>query len=96
MKVFILTITFIIYNFLFSQKVEKIYDSLSLKLKELVVYKEDKIDYKTIYLNDKIIEKIWYSDDKVKLKIIYTYSNDVLVKRTWYNSKGEITGTSLD
>lgn len=96
MKIFTLITTFIIYNFLFSQNVEKIYDSVSLKLKELIVYNNNLVDYKVIYLNDKIIEKVWYSEDKIKLRIIYTYSNGVLIKRTWYNSKGEITGTAFD
>lgn len=89
MKIFLLIITFIFCNILFSQNVEKIYDSIS-------VYKGDKIEYKTIYFNDKVIEKIWYNDDKVKLRIVYTYSNDILIKRTWYNDKGEITGTVLN
>lgn len=90
MKIFILIITFIFYNILFSQSVEKIYDTIS-------VYKGDKVDYKNVYFNDRIIEKIWYYDDnKVKLRIVYTYSNDILIKRTWYNDKGEITGTVLN
>ena len=96
MKIFILIITFVAYNFLFSQKVEKIYDSVSLKIKELIFYNNDLVDHKLVYLNDKVIEKIWYNEEKVKLKIIYTYSNDILIKRTWYNSKGEVTGTVLD
>jgi hypothetical protein len=96
MKIFILIITFVAYNFLFSQKVEKIYDSVSLKIKELIFYNNDLVDHKVVYLNDKVIEKIWYNEEKVKLKIIYTYSNGILIKRTWYNSKGEVTGTVLD
>jgi len=97
MKIFILIITFVAYNFLFSQKVEKIYDSVSLKIKELIVYNNDLVDYKVIYLNDKIVEKVWYDENnKINLRIVYTYFNGVLIKRTWYNSKGEITGTTLD
>lgn len=97
MKFFILIITFIVYNFLFSQKVDKIYDSISLKIKEIIVYNNDLIDYKIIYLDDKIIEKVWYDENsKISLRIIYTYSNGYLIKRTWYNKKGEITGTTLD
>lgn len=97
MKFFILIITFIVYNFLFSQKVDKIYDSISLKIKEIIVYNNDLIDYKIIYLDDKIIEKVWYDENnKINLRIIYTYSNGHLIKRTWYNKKGEITGTTLD
>ena len=53
MKIFSLIITFIIYNFLFSQKVEKIYDSISLKIKEVIVYNNDLVDYKIFYFNDK-------------------------------------------
>jgi hypothetical protein len=97
MKFFILIITFIVYNFLFSQKVDKIYDSISLKIKEIIVYNNDLIDYKIIYLDNKIIEKVWYDENnKISLRIIYTYSNGYLIKRTWYNKKGEITGTTLD
>lgn len=98
MKIFSLITTFIIYNFLFSQKVEKIYDSISLKIKEVIVYNNsDLVDYKIIYLDEKIIEKIWYDENnKINLRIVYTYSNGVLIKRTWYNKKSEITGTTLD
>lgn len=97
MKFFIVIITFIVYNFLFSQKVDKIYDSISLKIKEIILYNNDLIDYKIIYLDDKIIEKVWYDENsKISLRIIYTYSNGYLIKRTWYNKKGEITGTTLD
>jgi len=98
MKIFSLIITFIIYNFLFSQKVEKIYDSISLKIKEVIVYNNsDLVDYKVIYIDAKIIEKIWYDENnKINLRIVYTYSNGILIKRTWYNKKGEITGTTLD
>jgi len=97
MRIFILILTFIAYNFLFSQKVEKIYDSISLKIKEVVVYNNDLVDHKILYLNDKIIEKIWYDENKkINLRIVYTYSNGVLTKRTWYNKKGEIIGTTLD
>jgi hypothetical protein len=97
MKIFILIITFIAYNFLLSQKVESIYDSISLKIKEVIVYNNDLVDYKIFYLNEKVIEKIWYDENnKINLRIVYTYSNDVLIKRTWYNKKGEITGTTLD
>jgi hypothetical protein len=98
MRIFILILTFIAYNFLFSQKVEKIYDSISLKIKEVIVYNNsDLVDYKIIYVDEKIIEKIWYDENnKINLRIVYTYSNGILIKRTWYNKKGEITGTSLD
>ena len=76
MKIFILIITFIIYNFLFSQKVDKIYDSVSLKIKEIIVYNNDLVDYRIIYFNEKIIEKIWYDENnKINLRLIYTYSN---------------------
>ena len=98
MKIFILIITFIIYNFLFSQKVDKIYDSVSLKIKEIIVYNNNNlVDYRIIYFDEKIIEKIWYDENnKINLRIVYTYSNGVLIKRTWYNKKGEVTGTTLD
>ena len=100
MKTFILIITFIVYNFLFSQKVDKIYDSVSLKIKEIVVYNNNNnnlADYKIFYFNDKIIEKIWYDENnKINLRIVYTYLNGILIKRTWYNKKGEIVGTTLD
>ena len=95
MKIFSLIITFIIYNFLFSQNYENVDDSASIK--EIIFYNKNIIDHKIFYIDDKISEKVWYDENsKIKLRIVYTYSNGVLIKRTWYNSKAEITGCTMD
>ena len=98
MKIFSLIITFIIYNCLFSQNVENRYDSVSNKLVESTYYKKELIEYKVFYnKNGNISEKIWYDENgKLELKIVYTYSEGVLVKRTWYNKSGDLINTVLD
>jgi hypothetical protein len=43
-----------------------------------------------------ILEKEFYKKDKLDIRIVYIYKDRYLIKRIWYNSKGEIVSIVLD